>query len=54
MADPVLAVLQAAQIDNPWSWVIAGYTIVYGAMFGLTAWLWMRLNRVRRQLDDEI
>jgi len=40
-------------IENEWSWVIAGYVIVYGAMFGLTGWLWTRLNRVRRRLDQE-
>ncbi|NND13293.1 MAG: hypothetical protein HKO10_04960 [Acidimicrobiia bacterium] len=56
MADSLLALTQlteAAQIDNPWSWVVAGYTIVYGAMFGLTGWLWIRLSRIQRQLDDD-
>ncbi len=56
MTESMVALTQlseTAQIANPWSWVVAGYTIVYGAMFGLTGWLWMRLNRIQRQLDDD-
>lgn len=51
--DGILGLAQAATIENPWSWVIAGYTIVYGSMFALTGWLWVRLNRVRRELDQD-
>ena len=46
-----VAILQSGQIDNPWSWVIAGYLIGYGSMLGLTGWLWVRLNRVNAELD---
>ncbi len=53
MPDGILGLAQAATIENPWSWVIAGYTIVYGSMFALTGWLWVRLNRVRRELDQD-
>lgn len=40
-------------IENEWAWVIIGYSLVYGAMLALTGWLWVRLSRVRRQIDRE-
>jgi hypothetical protein len=40
-------------MSNNWSYVIAGYSITFGALVGYAVWVKQRARYLRRSLRDE-